>query len=193
MGSYKGFSFRVSAAAITKWARATGWRESPFSVATNNLNIWLIEGNPVLDSISKWLKANICIISEILSENKKVWSVFSVSAGLLGEICSKLEWNWMIINSLHHTGLGDSTRLHIYLQVSEGCHSESMSQMVLSLKQKKTQMSHKIYSKDRKIVRDALKFLRTCEDIKYLFWEENQWACCNDQSQHGSPHQTFLL
>lgn len=92
MGSYEGFSFRVSAAAIAKWAWATGWRESPFSVATNDLNIGLIEGNPVLDSISKWLKADICIIGEILPENKKVWSAFSVSGGLMGKICSKLEW-----------------------------------------------------------------------------------------------------
>lgn len=52
----------------------------------------------------------------------------------MGKRCSKLEQNWQNIASLHHTALGDSARLHIYLQVPEGCQSEPMSQMVLSLK-----------------------------------------------------------
>lgn len=66
MGSYKRLGGGVSGSTVPKGGRATRWWVNPRPIPSNNCNVGLIEGRPVVYFVTEWSKTHICVVSEIL-------------------------------------------------------------------------------------------------------------------------------
>ena len=66
MCCYKGLFLWVPSSTIPEWPRASTWWIFTSTVSKISLQVWLIQGHPVLDSISIGFKTYFCKIFKVL-------------------------------------------------------------------------------------------------------------------------------
>lgn len=70
MGHNERLFLWIPTTTIPKWAWAMRWWINPWPVATNRYYIGLIESGPILNPVPEEAETYICVVFEILPENK---------------------------------------------------------------------------------------------------------------------------